>query len=122
MSSSKVMADRMILDVKALILSLQYALFALQKSKEEIKNQGRQVLEAAKEDIDRVEKDHIMGDSLVTYYGYNMNEQCATFRQVIDKIENSSFRDAHAILESVNKQVEEKLSEHLRERIAYRSP
>jgi len=116
------MADRMILDVKALILSLQYAFFALQESKEEVKNQGRQVLEAAKEDIERVEKDHFMGDSLVTYYDYNMNEQCATFRQVIDKIENSSFKDAHAILESLNKQVEEKLGEHLRERIAYRSP
>jgi hypothetical protein len=118
MSYSKVMADRMMLDIKALIIALQYAIFSSHENGDELENEGKKVLKAAKKDIDTIEKDYIMADSLVTYYNYSIHEQCIKFRQVIDYIESGSFKDANTILDELNKEAEEKLSEHLRERVA----
>lgn len=117
MSSSKVMADRMMLDIKALMLSLEYVIRALQDGERDIRNQGEQVLEAVRSDIESVKEDHIMADSLSTYYDYAISEQYDKFNHVINKIENGFFKDALAILDDLNKKVEEKLSEHLRERV-----
>lgn len=117
MSSSKVMADRMMLDIKALLLSLEYATYALQDSNKEMENRGSQTLEAARNDIQNVTEDYLMAVSLSNYYDYAMMEQCDKFNQVVEKIERGSFEEARVLLGDLKKQAEEKLSEHLRERV-----
>ena len=117
MSLSKIMADRMMLDIRALLLSLEFTNFALQKKERDLKYKGKQVLEAAKEDIQNFAEDSIMADNLSTYYGYSIDKERVKFTEVVEKIENGLFDNARSMIDDLNKQIEEKLSENPRERV-----
>lgn len=118
MSSSKVLADRTMLDIRAIILSLRYAANALENGKGVMKNQGKEILEVVTKDIQSVEEDHIMADSLDTYYSFSIDEQSALLHSVVDNIEKGFFEDARKTLETLVLRAEEKLNEHLRESVS----
>lgn len=118
MSSSKVLADRTMLDMQAIILSLRYATSALENGKGVMLNQGKEILEVVKKDIQSVGEDHIMADSLDIYYSFSIDEQSALFRSVVDNIETGFFEDARKTLDTLAVRAEEKLSEHLPENVS----
>ena len=118
MSSSKILADRMMLDVNGLILSLRYILSAVQSDDIDISHYGEGVLKVAIEDIDNIEKDHFMADNLNTYYDFSIDKYYKLFDDIVAKIKSKAYSGANNMLDDLSTQAEEKLSEHLRESVS----
>ena len=118
MSSSKIVAERMMLDFSSILLALLFSIDALESNKPNIVTRGKEILEDAKQDIVNIEKDHIMTDSLNTYYELSLSQQNEILKNIINNIESGSYESARDMLKELAVRAEEKMSEQLREGIA----
>lgn len=114
MSFSKLMADRMIIDIHGLILSIRYAIDLLNSKHQ---TSGEEIIKEVKKDLSIIEKDSTIADSLDSYYDFSFDQQYQSLNQIVENIENGNFSKANHLLDILSNHAEGKLDEHFAERI-----
>ena len=109
MEISKMMADRMILDLRSNVLALVDAALSLQHEDEKIREHGKKVLEKVTKNIEIMLKEYHMIESYNKYY--NLDVKPEKLKQSLDNINEGEFEQALNMLNKLNVILKRGLSE-----------
>jgi hypothetical protein len=111
---SKMMADKMNLDLRDMILEVLEGIYLLKKSDKKMQEEGNAYLERAKSELSELTNRYIMLDSLYHFYKVELDLP-NVLRVCIDKIDNRQYDDVESELSQLLFDLEDKFDERLQQ-------
>lgn len=117
---SRILADRMMLDLQSVILAMMDAAEAYQSGDKKTRKQADEMLVRLQDDIARIKREYGMMDSFRNYYGSDIS--ATTLAAPLEQLRRGDVSEALAKLESLYSQLVEEFSGARRKRVLEAQP
>ena len=115
MSIPRIVADRSVLDVRALVLAMMDVAEELCARRSKKTEKVKERLELIERDVTNFEHDYTVVDALHTYYEFDFLP--SELRKYLTKIKENKYSEALDALSAMNKALKERIDERFREGI-----